>query len=171
MVLSLRHLAESGRRPEEVLAGLKAHPAIAPYLKGATLKEYGAHLIPEGGYDHMPALHTDGMLVAGDAAGLLDPWTREGISFALRSGALAGAAAASGDLAQYESTVESTLAPVMAASRRLLRLFERHPGACHAAVATPPGWRLFSAVCRGELDLAEVVRHRSVRAALALLGR
>jgi len=111
------------------------------------------------------------VLVAGDAAGLLDPWTREGISFALRSGALAGAAAASGDLAQYESTVESTLAPVMAASRRLLRLFERHPGACHAAVATPPGWRLFSAVCRGELDLAEVVRHRSVRAALALLGR
>ncbi|MBX6749692.1 MAG: geranylgeranyl reductase family protein [Micromonosporaceae bacterium] len=111
------------------------------------------------------------VLVAGDAAGLLDPWTREGISFALRSGALAGAAAASGDLARYESTVESTLAPVMAAGRRLLRLFEAHPGACHAAVGTPPGWRLFSAVCRGELDLAEVVRRRSVRAALALLGR
>ena len=34
------------------------------------------------------------VLVAGDAAGLLEPWTREGISFALRSGALAGAAAA-----------------------------------------------------------------------------
>ena len=30
------------------------------------------------------------VLVAGDAAGLLEPWTREGISFALRSGALAG---------------------------------------------------------------------------------
>jgi len=110
------------------------------------------------------------VLVAGDAAGLLDPWTREGISFALRSGALAGAAAASGDLARYESDVESTLAPLMAAGRRLLRLFEAHPGACHAAVATPPGWRLFTAVCRGELDLAQVVRHRSVRAALALLG-
>jgi geranylgeranyl reductase family protein len=111
------------------------------------------------------------VLVAGDAAGLLDPWTREGISFALRSGALAGAAAASGDLARYESTVESTLAPVMAAGRRLLRLFEAHPGACHAAVATPPGWQLFSAVCRGELDLAQVVRRRSVRGALALLAR
>src|SRR5215467_2619621 len=34
------------------------------------------------------------VLVAGDAAGLLDPWTREGISFALRSGALAGEFAA-----------------------------------------------------------------------------
>ena len=30
------------------------------------------------------------VLVAGDAAGLLEPWTREGISYALRSGALAG---------------------------------------------------------------------------------
>ncbi|MCU1601666.1 MAG: geranylgeranyl reductase, partial [Frankiales bacterium] len=33
------------------------------------------------------------VLVAGDAAGLLEPWTREGISFALRSGRLAGQAA------------------------------------------------------------------------------
>jgi geranylgeranyl reductase family protein len=30
------------------------------------------------------------VLVAGDAAGLLEPWTREGISFALRSGTMAG---------------------------------------------------------------------------------
>ena len=34
------------------------------------------------------------VLVAGDAAGLLEPWTREGISYALRSGRLAGEAAA-----------------------------------------------------------------------------
>ncbi|MGH6656497.1 MAG: geranylgeranyl reductase family protein [Actinocrinis sp.] len=34
------------------------------------------------------------VLVAGDAAGLLEPWTREGISYALRSGRLAGQAAA-----------------------------------------------------------------------------
>ena len=110
------------------------------------------------------------MIVAGDAAGLLDPWTREGISFALRSGALAGAAAASGDLDGYESTVKSALAPAMAAGRRLLRLFEAHPGACHAAVATPPGWRIFAAFCRGDADLAAIARRRSVRAALALLG-
>ncbi|GAA2917874.1 hypothetical protein GCM10020221_12560 [Streptomyces thioluteus] len=30
------------------------------------------------------------VIVCGDAAGLLEPWTREGISFALRSGKLAG---------------------------------------------------------------------------------
>jgi geranylgeranyl reductase family protein len=111
------------------------------------------------------------MLVAGDAAGLLEPWTREGISFALRSGLAAGTAAASGNLAAYESTVESTLAPAMATGRRLLRLFEGHPGACHAALATPPGWRIFAAFCRGEVDFAEVSKRRSVRAALWMSGR
>jgi flavin-dependent dehydrogenase len=110
------------------------------------------------------------VLVAGDAAGLLEPWTREGISFALRSGALAGEAAATGDLASYESTVESLLVPAMRAGRRLLRLFEAHPGYCHAALATPPGWRVFSSFCRGEADLAELVERRAMRAALALLA-
>jgi geranylgeranyl reductase family protein len=111
------------------------------------------------------------VLVAGDAAGLLEPWTREGISFALRSGVAAGTAAASGDLGGYESTVESTLAPAIATGRRLLRLFEGHPGAFHAALATRPGWRIFAAFCRGEVEFAEVAQRRSVRAALALLAR
>jgi flavin-dependent dehydrogenase len=111
------------------------------------------------------------VIVAGDAAGLLEPWTREGISFALRSGVLAGTAAAAGDLGRYESTVESALAPAMAAGRRLLRLFVQHPLACHAAMATPPGWRIFVRVCRGDGDLAAVARRRPVRTALTLLVR
>ena len=111
------------------------------------------------------------VLVAGDAAGLLEPCTREGISFALRSGVLAGTAAASGDLGRYESTVESSLVPIMTAGRRLLRLFEAHPGACHAAVATPPGWRIFAGVCRGDADLVQVTRRFYIRAALTLLAR
>ena len=47
-------LAASGMRPEELVADLKAHPSIAPLLRGSTLREYAAHLIPEGGYDTMP---------------------------------------------------------------------------------------------------------------------
>ena len=39
-------------------------------------------------------LRRGSVIVAGDAAGLLEPWTREGISFALRSGTWAGEAAA-----------------------------------------------------------------------------
>jgi len=106
VVVSLNGLAGSGVRPEELIADFKAHPAIAPWLKGATVKEYGAHLIPEGGYDAMPALAADGLLIAGDAAGMTlaaGIWL-EGVNFAIGSGLAAGrtaaAAIASGDCSQ-----------------------------------------------------------------------
>jgi len=92
VVLSLTGLRDSGRRPEEIIAALKAHPAIAPLVRGGELKEYSAHTIPEGGMDGMPRLSTGGMLVAGDAAHLClasGIWL-EGVNFAIGSGALAG---------------------------------------------------------------------------------
>ena len=92
VVLSLTGLRDSGRRPEEIIAALKAHPAIAPLVRGGELKEYSAHTIPEGGIDGMPGLSTGGMLVAGDAAHLClasGIWL-EGVNFAIGSGALAG---------------------------------------------------------------------------------
>lgn len=119
VVLSLRDLAGAKVRPEEVLADLKAHPAIAPYLRGATVREYSAHLIPEGGYDTMPPLAADGMLLAGDAAGMClatGLWL-EGVNFAIGSGLAAGraaaAAVAAGDtsargLSGYRRDLEST---------------------------------------------------------------
>ena len=96
VVVSLEELAASRRRPEELIAGFKAHPAIAPYLKGAFLKEYSAHLIPEGGYSTMPPLAADGLLVAGDAAAMTlaaGIWL-EGVNFAIGAGLAAGRAAA-----------------------------------------------------------------------------
>jgi geranylgeranyl reductase family protein len=110
------------------------------------------------------------VLVAGDAAGLLEPWTREGISFALRSGALAGAAAASGDLDSYPAAVAASLAPTMAAGARLLAVFGAHPLLLHAVLATPPGWRWFAGFCRGQSHLEDVVNRLPVRAALAVLS-
>ncbi|GAB3807360.1 hypothetical protein GCM10027605_37530 [Micromonospora zhanjiangensis] len=109
------------------------------------------------------------VLVAGDAAGLLEPWTREGISFALRSGALAGAAAAADDPDRYVADVGERLVPEMRAGRRLLAAFARHPNAFHAALATAPGWRMFGRFCRGEASFQRTVTRRPVRAALALL--
>jgi electron transfer flavoprotein-quinone oxidoreductase len=103
VVVNVEALAKSGTRPEELIAGVKAHPAIAPYLRGAELHEYSAHLIPEGGYDAMPELSTDGMLVAGDAGGfcLAAGLFLEGVNFAIGSGRAAAetavAAIAAGD--------------------------------------------------------------------------
>lgn len=91
-VLHLPGLAESGRRPEEVIADMKQHPTIAPLIEGGDMLEYSAHLIPEGGFNAMPEIVTDGMIVAGDAAGLTlaaGIWL-EGVNFAIGSGAAAG---------------------------------------------------------------------------------
>ncbi|MEQ4300290.1 geranylgeranyl reductase family protein [Plantactinospora sp. B6F1] len=110
------------------------------------------------------------VLVAGDAAGLLEPWTREGISFALRSGSLAGEAAAGGDLDGYVRAVHDELVPPMRAGHRILAAFSRHPGIFHTVLATPAGWRMFTAFCRGETSFDRTLERRRVRAALALLG-
>lgn len=96
VVLKLPKLAAQQQRPEQIIAGLKRHAAIAPLVQGAELKEYSAHLIPEAGLSMMPRMTTDGMLVAGDAAALClaaGIWL-EGVNFAMASGIYAGEAAA-----------------------------------------------------------------------------
>jgi geranylgeranyl reductase family protein len=115
------------------------------------------------------ALRKENVIVAGDAAGLLEPWTREGISFAVRSGALAGSAAADGDLPRYPREVEARLVPAMRAGRRLLDTFSRRPGLFHAMLRTPPGWRMFERFCLGETSFEHTVERRPVQAALRLL--
>jgi len=95
VVLKLPALAAQSRRPEDVIAGVKAHPAIAPLVDGGELKEYSAHLIPEAGWSMIPELAGDGILVAGDAAGLClaaGIWL-EGVNYAIASGMLAAEAA------------------------------------------------------------------------------
>jgi len=96
VVLKLPKLAAQQQRPEQIIAGLKRHAAIAPLVQGAELKEYSAHLIPEAGLSMMPRMTTDGMLVAGDAAALClaaGIWL-EGVNFAMASGIYAAEAAA-----------------------------------------------------------------------------
>ena len=95
LVLKLPALAAQQRRPEELIAALKEHPAIAPLVEGGEVKEYSAHVIPEAGLAMMPRMTTGGMLVAGDAAALClaaGVWL-EGVNFAMASGIAAGEAA------------------------------------------------------------------------------
>ncbi len=110
------------------------------------------------------------VLVAGDAAGLLEPWSREGISYALRSGALAGAAVAADDLGRYESAVAGELVPPMRAGQRLLETFARRPGLFHGLLATPPGWRTFVAFCQGRAGFDDLLSRVPVRVALGVLA-
>ncbi|GAA3619358.1 geranylgeranyl reductase family protein [Kineosporia mesophila] len=119
------------------------------------------------------------VLVAGDAAGLLEPWTREGISFALRSGRIAGECAAKaagptgmppsmGDLSRmvrdYTVRITEELGPEMEAGRVFLQAFERHPSVMHALLTrTPLGWREFQRLTRGQTNVARVLRFAPAR--------
>ena len=91
--VTLDELVKANYRPFELLEQLKNHPKIAPLIEGGTLKEYSAHMIPEGGYKKIPQLVSDGVMVIGDAAMLVNNLHWEGTNFALISGKLAGEAA------------------------------------------------------------------------------
>lgn len=126
-------------------------------------------------------LYRGRVLVAGDAAGLLEPWTREGISFALRSGGMAGRAAAqaaeaispvalAAAMQGYEAQVSSTLAPEMIAGRELMEAFSSHPWVFHLAIVLlPPAWKIFTRVVGGEISFADLYKWRLVRIFLTLL--
>ncbi|GAA2709996.1 geranylgeranyl reductase family protein [Streptomyces luteosporeus] len=124
------------------------------------------------------------VLVCGDAAGLLEPWTREGISFALRSGRLAGewavriaeaqdAVDARRQALNYAFAIKAGLGVEMGVGRRMLALFERRPGLIHAAVTGfRPAWRAFARITSGSTTLAEIVRtHPVARRTLAGIDR
>jgi electron transfer flavoprotein-quinone oxidoreductase len=77
-------------KPYDLLEEFKRHPFIRPLIAGAKTVEYSGHLIPEGGYHSIPALYTHGMLIAGDAAQMINPSHREGSNLAMSSGVMAG---------------------------------------------------------------------------------
>lgn len=86
---ALDDFQRTNAKPYEMLEELKRHPLIRRYIQGATPLEYSAHLIPEGGYNSMPPLYTDGMLIAGDAAQMINPTHREGSNLAMAAGKMA----------------------------------------------------------------------------------
>ncbi|NQS91857.1 MAG: FAD-binding protein, partial [Chloroflexi bacterium] len=91
--VTLDALRESGLKPHELLQRYLEHPVIAPLIKDGQMMEYGAHLIPEGGWTTMPRLYTDGVLVAGDAASMVNALHWEGTNMAITAGKQAGLAA------------------------------------------------------------------------------
>ncbi|NGN64493.1 geranylgeranyl reductase family protein, partial [Streptomyces sp. A7024] len=173
---------------------------IAPKGEGAATKQYLEDFIarqglagfePEVSSGHLTRCRTHNsplsrgrVLVCGDAAGLLEPWTREGISFALRSGRIAGewavrvaeaqdAVDARRQALNYAFAIKAGLGVEMAVGRRMLAIFERRPGVFHAALTgVRPAWRIFAQFTRGQVSMADVLRtHPMVHRALAVLDR
>jgi geranylgeranyl reductase family protein len=154
--------------------------------QSAALRAYYAALVERLGLSgitplvqtgHLTRVRTPGsplrrgpVAVVGDAAGLLEPWTREGISFALRSGRLAGEAAAQGRLEAYPLAVERVLEPEIAAGRILLPAFAGSPALFHALLAGP-GFGLFRRLVDGRSTFGRQLRRPGTARVLHRLSR
>jgi len=86
---TLSSMIKQKLKPHDLLEHVKNHPMIKPYIEGGETLEYLAHLIPEGGYNTIPKLVGDGVIVTGDAAQFVNAIHREGSNMAMSSGKIA----------------------------------------------------------------------------------
>ncbi len=84
--------AETKETPYGLLERFKQHPSVKPLLTGSEVKEYAAHMIPEGGYNAIPQLFGHGWVVVGDAGQFVNAVHREGSNLAMTTGRIAGEA-------------------------------------------------------------------------------
>ncbi|MBI1979273.1 MAG: FAD-dependent monooxygenase [Elusimicrobia bacterium] len=85
----LSHFQKKGIPPYELLDRVKNHSILKKLIQGSQTLEYSGHLIPEGGFNSMPPLYSDGFLIAGDAAQMVNASHREGSNLAMTAGKLA----------------------------------------------------------------------------------
>ncbi len=76
-------------KPWEVFQQWKAHPLIAPLLKGGSIVSAGARAIVTGGWQSLPKVEMPGALLIGDGAGLLNVPKVKGTHQAIKSGMMA----------------------------------------------------------------------------------
>ncbi len=91
IVVYINQLIEKRIEAHEIIREFNSNPAIAKLIAGGKIMEYSAHVIPEASHTR---LFTDGMLVVGDAAGLLvnSGFTVRGMDMAIASGMAAAQA-------------------------------------------------------------------------------
>ncbi|HET6348837.1 MAG TPA: electron transfer flavoprotein-ubiquinone oxidoreductase [Candidatus Krumholzibacteria bacterium] len=75
--------------PHEQLQQFKEHPLVSKLIEGGKSAYYGAKVISAGGYYSMPRLYTEGALLIGEAASMVDMARLKGVHLAIKSGMLA----------------------------------------------------------------------------------
>ncbi|NMG46251.1 FAD-dependent oxidoreductase [Aromatoleum toluvorans] len=124
--------------PYKLLEEMKAHPSIRPLLEGGEMKEYCAHLIPEGGYKAMPQLYGEGWMIVGDSGMFVNAVHREGSNLAMTTGRIAaetvievlaaGKACTAGNLSRYRAKLDdSFVMKDLKKYRELPGIFHRNP--------------------------------------------
>jgi electron-transferring-flavoprotein dehydrogenase len=114
------------------LQRMKLHPLFRKVFEGGEMVEWGARTIPEGGYYSLPErMSGDGLIIAGDAAGLVDVASLKGIHYAMYSGMFAARAiyralkedrADAESLSEYDRSVRDSVIARDLFRRRNMRL-------------------------------------------------
>jgi geranylgeranyl reductase family protein len=110
------------------------------------------------------------VLLVGDAAGLVDPLSGDGIYEALVSARLAAEAIVAGRLDTYETALAATLGRFAETSWKAKLVLDRHPRAAFQIARLPPVWRVVAGLLSGEVTHPSDARGLA-RAPLRVLAR
>jgi len=113
-------------KPYTVLEKVKEDLGINELVKGMSLREYSAKIIPENGFPEMRGCKGN-VYLAGDALGLVDSFNFNGIGPAIISGSIAGKAALEGlECAKFEELLmkEKEVARISKLRRLVRELLE-----------------------------------------------
>ena len=142
--------------------------ARAHGLDPETLTDVRGHRLPMRRLGAPAA--SGGVLLVGDAAGLVDPLSGDGIYEAFVSGRLAADAILAGAPEDYEASLSAALDRHAAASWKAKRAADRYPRACLWAVRAPGVFDAVAGLLRGDLAHPSEAR-RLARPPLRVLAR
>ncbi len=173
-------------KDDHVNVGVCGWSTEGPGLRGRLRRLLAEHGIPESAVrdlrgHRVPLRATDAavssgrVLLVGDAAGLADPLTGDGLYEAFLSAGEAAAAVGSrldgraGSFAAYDAALLARTGALCAASWDWKLAYDRFPRTSFAVTRLPFAWPVVQALLRG--DLVDPSRSRGLGAApLALLG-
>jgi geranylgeranyl reductase family protein len=134
--------------------------------EGPRLREHLRRLCAEHGVDagalsdlhgrRLPIRRTTGVargpvLLVGDAAGLVDPLSGDGIYEALVSARLAAEAILAGEVGAYGPALDAALGRFAATSWKAKLVLDRHPRAAFELARIPAVWRVIAGLLTGEV--------------------
>ena len=141
-------------RPGELQAKLKQ--VMGRF--GVSLEGIPLHGHPVPIYTRQEPLSSSRSLLVGDAAGLVDPFTGEGIRFAVKSGRLAAEAIVSGQVDRYASRIYREIGFGHTFAIGLGLLFYQFPRLCYAfGVHNPFATRAFVDLISDQAGYPEVI--------------
>jgi geranylgeranyl reductase family protein len=127
---------------------------------GVSLDGITLHGHPLPIYTRSERLNTARSLLIGDAAGLMDPLSGEGIRYAIKSAHLAAEAIIQGELDKYTAWVQREIGANLSRARWVAALFYGLPHLCfQLAARNPQVTRLLAAILSDRATYFDLSRH------------